>query len=156
MIKNGEVQRDGPSIALPGHRPEFEGKDAALWQQIGRLLVTKELRPPRTRELAAEIGVTLKQIESLLNRAASMGLVYRVADNRYFLPEPLLELAEIAERVAAKSADGMFDAKKYRDATTIGRNVAIEVLEFFDKQKFCKRLGDQRTIERPAREIFIV
>ncbi|MBO44173.1 MAG: selenocysteine-specific translation elongation factor [Rhodospirillaceae bacterium] len=156
MIKNGEVQRDGPSIALPGHRPEFEGKDAALWQQIGRLLVTKELRPPRTRELAAEIGVALKQIENLLNRAASMGLVYRVADNRYFLPETLLELAEIAERVAAKSADGMFDAKKYRDATTIGRNVAIEVLEFFDKQKFCKRLGDQRTIERPAREIFIV
>ena len=69
-----------------------------LWQQIGRLLVTKELRPPRTRELAAEIGVALKQIESLLNRAASMGLVPRVADNRYFLPETLLELAEIAER----------------------------------------------------------
>ena len=63
-------------------------------------------------------------------------------------------LAQIAERVAAKSADSMFDAKNYRDATTIGRNVAIEVLEFFDKQKFCKRVGDKRAIERSAREAF--
>ena len=154
MIKTGEVQRDGASVVLPGHLPEFEGKDAALWEQIGRLLVTEELRPPRTRELAEETGIGLKQVENLLNRATGMGLVYRVADNRYFLPETVLELAQIAERVAAKSADGMFDAKNYRDATTIGRNVAIEVLEFFDKQKFCKRLGDKRAIERPAREAF--
>lgn len=154
MIKIGEVQRDGASVVLPGHRPEFEGKDAALWEQIGRLLVTEELRPPRTRELAAETGVDLKQIENLLNRAGGMGLAYRVADNRYFLPETVLELAQIAERVAAKSEDAMFDAKDYRDATSIGRNVAIEVLEFFDKQKFCKRVGDKRAIERPARDAF--
>lgn len=154
LIKSGKVQREGASVSLPGHRPEFEGKEASLWHEIAGLLVNDELRPPRTRELAAETGVDLKQIETLLNRAAGMGLAYRVADNRYFLPETVLALAEIAERIAAKSKDGTFDAKNYRDATSIGRNVAIEVLEFFDKQKFSKRIGDKRVIERPAREAF--
>ncbi|MBL25111.1 MAG: selenocysteine-specific translation elongation factor [Rhodospirillaceae bacterium] len=154
LIKSGKVQREGASVCLPGHRPEFEGKEASLWQELAGLMENDELRPPRTRELAAETGIDLKQIESLLNRASGMGLAYRVADNRYFLPETVLALAEIAERLASKSGDGMFDAKNYRDATSIGRNVAIEVLEFFDKQKFSKRVGDKRTIERSAQEVF--
>jgi len=154
LIKNGDVQRDGASICLPGHRPEFEGKDAALWETVSRLLVTDDLRPPRVREIAAETGADLKALEGFFNRATGMGLVYRVADNRYFLPETILELARVAERTAAQSEDGTFDAKAYRDATSIGRNVAIEVLEFFDKQKFTKRVGDRRGIERPALDSF--
>ena len=41
-----------------------------------------------------------------------------------------------------------------RDASGIGRNVAIQVLEFFDKLGLTVREGDARRINRPSAEIF--
>ena len=89
----------------------------------------------RVREIAAEVNVELKQLEILLSRAAAIGLVYRIADNRYFLAETVQALAEIAAQLANEADDRMFSVKHYRDNTANGRNLAIEVLEFFDKKR---------------------
>ena len=47
-----------------------------------------------------------------------------------------------AERLAEKSQDGMFSAADFRDATDIGRNVTIQVLEYFDRSGFTQRVGE--------------
>ncbi len=36
----------------------------------------------------------------------------------------------------------------------IGRNLAIEVLEFFDKARFTRRSAAGRTVLKPAAEVF--
>ena len=119
-----------------------------------KVIVNDSLRPPRTREIAAEVNIDLKKVEELLPRASAMGLAYRVSDNRYFLSETVQTLAAIAERIANEADDGMFTAKFYRDNTSIGRNLAIEVLEFFDRKKFTKRIDDKRVVECSHQEIF--
>ena len=48
----------------------------------------------------------------------------------------------------------MVTAANFRDATDVGRNVAIEVLEFFDKVKFTRRVGNGHEVIRPAAEAF--
>ena len=48
----------------------------------------------------------------------------------------------------------MVTAANFRDASDIGRNLAIEVLEFFDKVKFTRRVGDGHEIIRSAKEAF--
>jgi selenocysteine-specific elongation factor len=63
-------------------------------------------------------------------------------------------LADIAELVAAKTDGGLITAAAFRDASDIGRNLAIEVLEFFNKVKFTRRVGDGHQIIRPAAEAF--
>ena len=44
------------------------------------------------------------------------------------------------------AADGPFEVKHFRDATGIGRNVAIDVLEHFDSKGFTRRQGNARII----------
>ena len=154
LIRAGSIIANGAFLCLPGYKPKFEGKTASLWEQVAKLLVNDSLRPPRTREIAAEVNIDLKKVEELLTRATAMGLVYRISDNRYFLSETVQTLAAIAERIASEADDGMFTAKLYRDNTTIGRNLAIEVLEFFDRKKFTKRINDKRIIECSHQEIF--
>jgi selenocysteine-specific elongation factor len=61
------------------------------------------------------------------------------------------ELAEIARVTAEQSSDGMFDARAFRDASGIGRNMAIEVLEYFDRLGLTVRRGDKRAIQPAAR-----
>jgi selenocysteine-specific elongation factor len=54
--------------------------------------------------------------------------------------------------MADSSANGSITVKAFRDQTGIGRNVAIEVLEYFDGRGFTKRQGNDRVILRPFDE----
>jgi selenocysteine-specific elongation factor len=64
-----------------------------------------------------------------------------------------LDLAATAEALAASSDCGSFDAAAFRDRSNLGRNISIELLEYFDRIGFTKRVGDQRRVLKPAAAI---
>jgi selenocysteine-specific elongation factor len=154
LLREKKVVRDGAGVSLTGHRPALLAADAALWERVAALLDADDMRPPRIREIAEELDVDLRSLEQFFARVTRMRMVHRVADNRYYLTETLRRLAHVAETLARKSPDGMFDARAFRDASGIGRNVAIQVLEFFDALGLTRREGDARRIHRPAAEVF--
>ena len=154
LVREGAIVKEGLGVRLPSHKPMLQGADASNWHKIKQLLVDGGLRPPVIVKIAQAIGKEPNKIESLLVRAGRHGLVIRIAKNRFYQPDTLRQLGEIAEKVAASADDGMVTAANFRDASEIGRNLAIEVLEFFDKVKFTRRVGDGHEIIRPAAEVF--
>jgi len=60
----------------------------------------------------------------------------------------------LAEELAASCDSGRFDARGFRDASGIGRNLAIDVLEFFDRKGFTRRVGDLRVVVKAAQSLF--
>jgi len=154
LIRAGRVRRDGTSLRLPDHRPRLAEREAKLWVRIEPLLEDGGSRPPRLREIADILKMDYPPVEKVMQRAAAMGLVTPVAKNRYFPPAAVIALAEIAEQLAAEASDGVFDAAGYRDRTGIGRNLTIEVLEFFDRSGFTRRVGNNRQIRQPAADCF--
>ncbi len=153
LLASGEIARSGGALRLPGHRPEMAPADARLWGRVAPLLDAGGLRPPAVHELAREIGLDAKAVERVLVRISRLGLVVRVTPNRFFPPDAVLALAAAAETVAAGSPDGQFSAAAFRDQTGIGRNLTIEVLEYFDRVGFTWRKGNARTVRRPARDV---
>ena len=109
-----------------------------------------KLRPPRVREIAESLSLEPDPAAALLERYARFGRVLRVAANRFFLPETILALA--AEAAAIAEPDG-FTAADYNRRTGLGRNVAIEVLEFLDHLGITQRTGELRHILREARDV---
>jgi selenocysteine-specific elongation factor len=112
------------------------------------------LRPPRVREIAEDLNQTPQVIERFLFRAARLGIVHAVAKNRFYPPATMRDMGRLTERLAAKSEDGIFSVADFRDATDIGRNVAIQVLEYFDRSGFTQRIGEGRKIRNPVDEVF--
>ena len=99
------------------------------------------LRPPRVREVAEALGLEPAAAEALLERYERFGRVLRVAPNRFFLPETVAALGR--EAAALSEPDG-FTAADFNRRTGIGRNVAIEVLEFLDEIGLTRRTGELR------------
>jgi selenocysteine-specific elongation factor len=153
-LREKRIARDGTHLTLPGHRPSFSAGDAVLWEKIEPMLLEHELRPPRVLEIAEEVDLDGRATERFLQRAARAGLVVRVADNRYFLPETILALARIAEEMAAGLPEGNFSAGAYNKRSGLGRNLAIILLEFFDKRGFSRRTEDGRVLIASAEQIF--
>jgi selenocysteine-specific elongation factor len=98
------------------------------------------------RELAAALAVEPGAVDRLLRRAERLGRVFKVADNRYFLPASLERLIAIARDLADASPDGSFTAAVFKDRTGVGRNLSIEILEFLDKIGVTRRVGDARIV----------
>ena len=154
LLQDGALRRDGLSLRLPDHRAEMTPEDAALWRRVEPLIAEGGIRPPRVRELAADLDLEIAATEGFLGRAARLGHLLRVAPNRYFPPAAVHRLAEIAEETAAQAADGLFSAAEYRDRSSIGRNLTIEVLEFLDAAHVTRRIGERRRILQTADEAF--
>ena len=155
LASEGLVVRTGGSVRLPSHDPGLQAADAVLWRKIAPLLDTKARLPPMVREIAETAGEDAKTIEAMLVRASRFGMVLRVSPNRFLLPAVARRFAEIAEELAQRSPDRRVTAAAFRDRSGIGRNLTIEVLEFFDRVKFTRRVGDSREILRPATEVFV-
>jgi len=88
-----------------------------------------------------------------LGRAERLGRVARVAENRFFLPETLARLAEIARELAEGSPEGEFTAATFKDRSGVGRNLSIRILEYLDQMGVTRRVGDARVVLR-GREVF--
>jgi len=153
LVREGALTRSGAEVRLPGHRPDFSTADAELWQRIAAALEAGAARPPTVAEIAESLGKAPKATSALLDRATRRGLAVRVSETRFFLPGTVSKLAAIAAEIAPASG-GRVTAAAFRDRSGLGRNLSIEVLEFFDRVRFTRRVGDARIILRPAAETF--
>lgn len=145
----GTVKIIGAHITSPNFQVALSHEEAALWQRLQPMLATMGNAPPRVVEIAASLDVPAETIIRTLTSAARLDLVHPVATNRFYLASSLRALA----RVATKLGDN-FTAGAFRDATGLGRNVTIEVLEYFDLSGFTQRNGDVRIIVGDGERIF--
>ncbi|MCB1512229.1 MAG: SelB C-terminal domain-containing protein, partial [Hyphomicrobiaceae bacterium] len=154
LVANGAFVRAGNGVALPGHQARLTGPDQALWDRVRPALDAAAPRPMTLTEIGTAIGMEPRRIEPFLGRAGRHRLVARISKTRFTSAANLAHLAAAAEKLARQKAEGTFSAAEYRDATGIGRNITIELLEFFDQQKFTHRNGDLRRVIVPAHEKF--
>jgi selenocysteine-specific elongation factor len=76
----------------------------------------------------------------VLARLAQGGEVFQVVKDLYYHPRVVQELASLARGIA--SSQSTITAAAFRDATGLGRKRAIQILEFFDRIGFLRRVGD--------------
>ena len=147
------IASDGMLLHRPSQKPVLAPEDEKLWVEILPLLSETPHQPPVVHDLAGEIGAAPDKVARTLRRAAALGLVVQASKNRFFESAALAGLATVFEDVAREEADGVGPGA-FRDRAGMGRNLAIEVLEFFDRAGLSRREGNVRRQIRPAREVF--
>jgi selenocysteine-specific elongation factor len=150
-LKNeGRLSQTGAWLHLPDHRVELLADDRALFARTAALLrdAAEPNNPPRVRDLARALTLDEAALRGLFVRLASRGEVYRVAHDHYFLPTTVQSLARIAAEVAEQ--DGVARAAPFRDRIGVGRKVAIQILEFFDRVGYSRRVGDDHRVIQPS------
>jgi len=153
LVDQGRLKRRGMVVHAPGHDVRLGAKDEALWRDVRHHLGNAAGSPPALWQLAETIGSDPDTLDGFLSRLAGLGLVMRVARNRYLLPEDAARYAHIAEALAAEEETGLTPGA-FRDAAGVGRNFAIDLLEFLDRSGLTLRQASRRTLRRSAAEIF--
>ncbi|WP_339665104.1 selenocysteine-specific translation elongation factor [uncultured Pseudomonas sp.] len=143
-LDEGRLQRQAWAWYLAGHKPQLQAGDQVLLAQVSEQLQPAGLRPPIIGELATQLAMPLDQLKPFLQRMQRAGELIAVAPNRYYLPDQVAGLVAVAKELAAGSASGSFNAAQYRDASGIGRNLTIQVLEYLDRAGVTRFVREQR------------
>ena len=100
------------------------------------------------RDIARDTGLPEDTVRTVMKRAARVGEVYPVAHDHYFHARAV---ADLARRVADLCAeDGAVRAARLRDGIGGGRKVAIQILEFFDRIGYTRRVRDAHVLRHAA------
>jgi len=148
LLKDQGIERAGVRLKVRGHAARLSEDDQALLDKILALVTPDMTKPPPLSELATNLGVDRADLSARVSPLARAGHIVRVAENRVFHPQALDKLAEMARVLAEEHGKKGFDAKAFRDRTGIGRNISIDVLEYFDSAGLTRRLADRRTFRR--------
>ena len=154
LIERGKIVRAGAVLQRRGYQGKLADFDEKQWRRVRSIMDETESRPPTISEISEELGAKQNQIGQLLARAAKVGLVTRISANRYLTIVTLRALAGVAEKGARDLPTGRFTVAAYRDWSGMGRNLSVEILEFFDKLNFTRRIDNEREILKPAAIVF--
>jgi selenocysteine-specific elongation factor len=155
MAAAGAVVLDRAWLRRPHHEVRMTPDEERIWARSKPLLDDlNRFRPPRVRDVAREFGIDEKIVRRVFRLAARRGEVDEVALDHFFLAAAVAEMAGIAMDVASRAGDGRFGAAEFRDRLENGRKVAIQILEYFDRQGFTLRRGDWRRINPNRMDMF--
>ncbi len=146
LVADGRLVRRGAVVHLPGHSVTLAPADRGLWQKVETALDREGVTPPALYPLAETLGQTPGDLEHFLERMAGFGLVQKIARNRWLTPARIARFGEAAAEAARAAGPEGFTAAAFRDAAGIGRNLAIDLLEFLDRSGITRRRGDLRVL----------
>jgi selenocysteine-specific elongation factor len=146
LLAEGVLVRRGAFLATPAHKAELGRDQRVRWERVKPLLLDRRFDPPRVRDIARATGIAEIEVRSLLATVARVGEVTLVAHDHFFVTEAVRELADIAAQVAAET--GVARAAEFRDRIGTGRKLAIQILEFFDRVGYTRRVHDDHIVRR--------
>lgn len=155
LAREGDIVLDGAWVRLAGHQVTMSIADERLWDEIAPLLSgTERFRPPRVRDIGVLLAIPEQQVRRLLKLGSRMGKVHEIAHDHFFRRETVGEMVAIIAEISAAADKGWFTAMQFRDRVENGRKVAIQILDFFDRQRVTSRRGDLRRVNRDRLDLF--
>jgi selenocysteine-specific elongation factor len=144
LLATGRLRQGGPWLHLPGHNTAPSAQERALVERIVPQLLDGRFDPPWVRDLAKDAAQPEAFVRSALIRASKRGEMFQVVHDLFYHPAAIREIAGIANELQA--SDGEVRAAAFRDRTGLGRKRAIQILEFFDRVGFTRRVRDKHLV----------
>jgi selenocysteine-specific elongation factor len=133
-------------VALATHRVALSPEEERVRETIERAYRAGGLKPPEPGAIAAEAGVASAVADRVLKLLQRQKVLVRV-DTLLFHDEALKQLkAEVTALKAAAGPGARIDVATFKERFGVSRKFAIPLLEYLDRERVTRRMGDARVI----------
>ena len=133
-------------VALASHRVSLTGEEERARDVIEQAFKAAGLRPGDLREVAQAAGVGADVLDRVVKLLVRQKVLVKL-DAIYFHQLALEQLKR--EMTALKTAGAeapRIDVATFKDRYGVSRKYAIPLLEFLDRERITRRLGDARVL----------
>ena len=134
----------GDLIRLPGRGIAMKDEEAESKKKIEDAFAAAALKVPALNEVLAGLKIDKVRAQKIVTLLLRDKVLTKVSDELVFHRSALEDLRK---RVAAhKAKSATIDVATFKELTGVSRKYAIPLLEYLDRERVTKRVGDIRQI----------
>ena len=135
----------GELVRLPGRGVVMKDEEAESKQIIEKAFATAGLQVPALYNVLAGLKVDKARAQQIVTLLLRDKVLVKISDELVF-HQSVLE--QLRQQIAAQKAKGVarIDVGKFKEMTGVSRKYAIPLLEYLDRERVTRRVGDERVI----------
>ena len=144
MAETQKILIQNDLVSLSGRTVVLKGVESAAKAQIEEAFLRAGWKVPALDEVLASVTVPPDQARKLVGLLAKEKRLVKVSEDLLYHTESIARLKELLTNYKKQSAQ--IDVGTFKDLTDISRKYAIPLLEFLDRERVTRRVGDRRVI----------
>ena len=144
LSQEGKVEIAGDIVHIRGRGVVMKDEEAESRQIIEKAFASAGLKVPALKDVLASLRIDKTRAQKLVTLLLRDKVLIKVSDDLVFHQGALGELRK--NLAAHKSHSPKIDVGKFKDLTGVSRKYAIPLLEYLDRERVTKRVGDERVI----------
>jgi selenocysteine-specific elongation factor len=143
-VNQGKLALSGDLIHLPGRGVVMKNEEAESRKVIEQAFVTAGLKVPALKDVLAGLKIDKHRAQKIMTLLLRDKTLIKVSDDLVFHRTALDSLR--ASVAALKPKSERIDIGRFKDLTGVSRKYAIPLLEYLDRERVTRRVGDERII----------
>jgi len=144
LVEEGKVSAERDALRSASHRPELTDSDESAKKALEAAFKAAGLQAGTLEETAAVTGTKIELARKLYNLLAAERRLVRIGDFVFHVES----IDDLKSRVRArKPANPRIDVAMFKEITGgLTRKYAIPLLEYLDRERITRRIGNEREI----------
>ena len=144
LTRQKKIELTGETIRLAGRGVVLKDEEAESKRTIENAFASAGLKVPALKEVLAGLPVDKVRAQKIVTLLLRDRILVKLADELVFHQSALNALRQ--QLAAEKAKSPKIDIARFKDLTGITRKYAIPLLEYLDRERVTKRVGDDRII----------
>jgi selenocysteine-specific elongation factor len=139
-----KIEVAGDLVRLPGHGVVMKDEEAESRKKIEDAFASAGLTVPALHEVIAGLTIDKVRAQKIMTLLLRDKVLIKVSDELVFHRSALEELRR--QMAVYKVKFATIDVAKFKEVTGVSRKYAIPLLEYLDRERVTRRVGDARQI----------
>ena len=144
LVREKKLELVGDLVRLPGHGVAMRDEEVESKKKIEDAFASAGLKVPALQEVIASLKVDKARAHKIVTLLLRDKVLIKVSDELVFHRDALEELRR--QMAAYKMQSAKIDVAKFKELTGVTRKYAIPLLEYLDRERVTRRVGDIREI----------
>jgi selenocysteine-specific elongation factor len=145
LAEKKAIELSGELVRLPGRGVVMKDEEAESKKIIEQAFASAGLQVPALYTVLAGLKVDKARAQKIVTLLLRDKTLIKISDELVFHQSAL---ANLRAQLAAQKAKGVakIDVGKFKEMTGVSRKYAIPLLEYLDRERVTRRVGDERVI----------
>jgi len=144
LVQEKEIELSADLVHLPGRGVVMKDDEAESRKLIEHAFASAGLKVPALKDVLAGSKIDKARAQKIVTLLLRDKVLIKVSDDLVFHQSALAGLRQ--QLLLQKSKSAKIDVGRFKDLAGVSRKYAIPLLEYLDRERVTKRVGDERII----------
>ncbi len=144
LVEERKLEVAGELVHLPGRGVVMKDDEAESKKIIEQAFASAGLKVPLLKEVLAGLKVDKVRAQKIVTLLLRDKILIKISEELVFHQSALIDLRH--KIAALKISTPKIDVARFKDMTGVSRKYAIPLLEYLDRERVTRRVGDERVI----------